>query len=95
MANFLTLDEMPDGEASRYGNRYNGERVMIAYAETDPETLEILRGEVLEHSTNFSLHSPQGMRSGLDPAEKTLCDRPDERDFPDELWLNIGSEIFL
>ncbi len=52
MTNILTLDEMRDGEASRYGNRYNGEWVMIAYTETDPETLEVLRGEVLAHSPN-------------------------------------------
>jgi hypothetical protein len=44
MANILTLDEMLD--------RYDGEWVMIAYTETDPETLEVLRGEVLAHSLN-------------------------------------------
>jgi hypothetical protein len=44
MAEILTLNEIR--------HRYNGEWVMIAYTETDPETLEVIRGEVLAHSPN-------------------------------------------
>jgi hypothetical protein len=44
MAEVMTLEEM------RY--RYDGEWVMIAYTETDPETYEVLRGQVLAHSPN-------------------------------------------
>jgi hypothetical protein len=42
MAEVLTLEEMR--------RRYDGEWVMIAYTETDPETYEVLRGQVLAHS---------------------------------------------
>jgi hypothetical protein len=32
--------------------RYDGEWVMIAYTETNPETHEVIRGKVLAHSPN-------------------------------------------
>jgi hypothetical protein len=44
MPEVLTLEEMRC--------RYDGEWVMIAYTETDPETNEVLQGEVLAHSRN-------------------------------------------
>jgi hypothetical protein len=44
MPEVLTLEEMRC--------RYDGEWVMIAYTKIDPETNEVLQGEVLAHSRN-------------------------------------------
>jgi hypothetical protein len=44
MPEVLTLEEMR--------RRYDGEWVMIAYTKIDPETNEVLQGEVLAHSRN-------------------------------------------
>jgi hypothetical protein len=44
MAEILTLDQIQQ--------RYDGEWVMIAYTETNPDTHEVIRGEVLAHSPN-------------------------------------------
>jgi hypothetical protein len=44
MPEILSLDQIRQ--------RYDGEWVMIAYTETNPETHEVIKGEVLAHSPN-------------------------------------------
>jgi hypothetical protein len=56
MIEVLTLEQIRQ--------QYDGEWVMIAYTETDPETYEVIRGKVLAHSKDA-----QDVYDAIDRAE--------------------------
>jgi hypothetical protein len=57
MAEILTLDQIRQ--------RYDGEWVMIAYTETNAETHEVMRGEVLAHSPDAQeVYDAMGLAQG-------------------------------
>jgi hypothetical protein len=56
MLEVLTLEQIRQ--------QYDGEWVMIAYTETDPETYEVIRGKVLAHSKDA-----QDVYDAIDRAE--------------------------